>query len=435
MKPFAKNNLILVGAQWGDEGKGKIIDLLARKSDYIVRYQGGNNAGHTVCFGREKVVLHLIPSGILHPKKVCVIGNGVVIDLKALFEEIKMLSKHKISVTGRLFISDRAHIIFPYHRLMDQLKEDTKGSKGKIGTTKKGIGPCYADKSNRIGIRVVDLMNPKVFRERLKMILTEKNEMLDKIYNHPPFSFDEIHGQYCRYRKQIAPYIRNTSVLLDEASRKGKRILFEGAQGTLLDVDYGTYPYVTSSNASAGGAIIGTGMSPARITEVIGVVKAYTTRVGEGPFPTEFPPDLMKHIREKGEEYGATTGRPRRCGWFDALVVRHSVLVNGLGKIVVMKLDVLDDLAKIKICVGYQFQGKRYQHFPSDIEVLEKATPIYEEHPGWQESTQSVRRWRDLPINAKKYLKRLETLLQVPISIVSVGSERLQTIYVNGQFQ
>lgn len=434
MNKFAKHNYILVGAQWGDEGKGKIIDLLARKSDFIVRYQGGNNAGHTVCFGTEKVVLHLIPSGILHPKKICVIGNGVVIDLEALFEEIKMLSKHKVSVKGRLFISDRAHVIFPYHRVIDQLREDKKDGE-KIGTTKKGIGPCYADKSNRIGIRIVDLMNPRVFKDRLKLILTEKNEMLKKIFNYPPFSFDEIHTTYSKYRKVIAPYIRNTSILLDEASRKGKKILFEGAQGTLLDVDYGTYPFVTSSNASAGGAIVGTGMSPARITEVIGVVKAYTTRVGEGPFPTEFPPDLMKHIRQKGEEYGATTGRPRRCGWFDALVARHSVLVNGLGKVIVMKLDVLDDLPKIKICVGYQFEGKTYKHFPSDIEILEKAKPIYEEHPGWQESTQGVRRWKDLPVNAKKYLKRLEALLQTPISIVSVGSERLQTIYINGQYQ
>lgn len=434
MKPFSKYNTILVGAQWGDEGKGKIIDLLARKSDYIVRYQGGNNAGHTVCFGNEKVVLHLIPSGILHPKKICVIGNGVVIDLEALFQEIKMLADHKVSVKGRLFISDRAHLIFPYHRVLDQLREEHHSGE-KIGTTKKGIGPCYADKSNRIGIRVVDLMNPEVFKDRLKLILTEKNEMLEKIFNYPPFSFDEIHDTYSAYRKKIAPYIQNTSILLDEASRKKKRILFEGAQGTLLDVDYGTYPFVTSSNASAGGAIVGTGMSPARINDVIGVVKAYTTRVGEGPFPTEFPPDLLKHIREKGEEYGATTGRPRRCGWFDALVARHSVLVNGLGTVVVMKLDVLDDLPKIKICVGYRFNGKSYQHFPADIQVLEKAEPVYEEHPGWQCSTQSIRRWKDLPQNAKKYLKRLEELLQVPISIVSVGSDRLQTIYVNGQYQ
>ncbi|MBI4395358.1 MAG: adenylosuccinate synthase [Candidatus Omnitrophica bacterium] len=434
MRKNKNHNVVLVGAQWGDEGKGKIIDLLAQKSDYIVRYQGGNNAGHTVCFDNEKIVLHLIPSGILHPKKICVIGNGVVIDLEAFFEEIKMLAQNGVSVKGRLFVSDRAHVIFPYHKLIDQLREDEKGSK-KIGTTKKGIGPCYADKANRLGIRVVDLMNPHVFRERLKIVLAEKNLMLKKIFNHAPFSFDEIHRTYSRLRKRIAPYVRNTSLLLDQAARSGKKILFEGAQGTLLDVDYGTYPYVTSSNASAGGAIIGTGMSAARIDEVIGVVKAYTTRVGEGPFPTEFPPQLMAHIRERGEEYGATTGRPRRCGWFDALVTRHSVLVNGLSEIVVMKLDVLDDLPKIKICVAYKFRGRRYRDFPSDIEVLEGARPIYEEHPGWQSSTKFAKKWSELPPNARKYLKRLEQLLQVPISIVSVGSERSQTIFINGRYQ
>ena len=345
-----------------------------------------------------------------------------------------MLSERGISVRNRLFVSDRAHIIFPYHRILDQLREDHKGAE-KIGTTKKGIGPCYADKASRLGIRVVDLMNPRIFRERLRMVLAEKNAMLKKIFNHPPFSFEEMHRTYSRYRSKIAPFVQDTNLLLDQATRRGKRILFEGAQGTLLDVDYGTYPYVTSSNASAGGAIVGTGMSPARIDEVIGVVKAYTTRVGEGPFPTEFPPELMSHIRERGEEYGATTGRPRRCGWFDALVTRHSVLVNGLNKIVVMKLDVLDELPKIKICVAYRYRGKRYHHFPSDIEVLEGAEPIYEEHPGWLESTESIRRWRDVPRNAQKYLKRLESLLQVPISIVSVGSERSQTIFIDGSYR
>ena len=425
-------NVILIGAQWGDEGKGKIIDLLARDSDYIVRYQGGNNAGHTVCFGAEKVVLHLIPSGILHPRKICVIGNGVVIDLEAFFKEIKMLQHHHVSVKGRLFVSDRAHLILPYHRLIDQLREDRKGAK-KIGTTKKGIGPCYADKASRLGIRIADLINPRVFRDRLKVVLAEKNSMLKKIFGRPAFSFQEIHDVYVKYRKQIAPFVCDTSVLLDAALKKRKRILFEGAQGTLLDVDYGTYPYVTSSNASAGGAMTGTGMSPAQIDEVIGVVKAYTTRVGEGPFPTEFPPELMAHIRERGEEYGATTGRPRRCGWFDAVVVRHSVLVNGLSKIVVMKLDVLDDLPKLKIGVGYRFKGKRYHFFPADIETLEGAQPIYEEHSGWQTSTRKARRWEDLPLNARKYLKRIQTLLRVPISIVSVGSERLETIFLNGK--
>ncbi len=430
MKKSRGQNVILVGAQWGDEGKGKIIDLLARQSDLIVRYQGGNNAGHTVRFGSEKVVLHLIPSGILHPGKICVIGNGVVIDLGAFFEEIRMLSRKNVSVKGRLFVSDRAHIIFPYHRVIDELREERKGSE-KIGTTKKGIGPCYADKANRIGIRIADLMNPRIFRERLKRALDEKNAVFKNIFKYAPFSFETIHKAYSRYRTQIAPFVRNTSVLLDRAVKQKKRILFEGAQGTLLDVDHGTYPFVTSSSASAGGAIIGTGVSPARITEVIGVVKAYTTRVGEGPFPTEFPDSLMRHIRERGEEYGATTGRPRRCGWFDAVVGRHSVLVNGLSKIVVMKLDVLDGLPKIKICVGYRFRGRRLDFFPADMEVLEHAKPIYEERPGWMTSTSEVRKWRGLPLNAQKYLKRLQFLLGVPISIVSVGSERSQTIFLD----
>ena len=430
MKKSRGQNVILVGAQWGDEGKGKIIDLLARQSDLIVRYQGGNNAGHTVRFGSEKVVLHLIPSGILHPGKICVIGNGVVIDLEAFFEEIRMLSRKNVSVKGRLFVSDRAHIIFPYHRVIDELREERKGSE-KIGTTKKGIGPCYADKVNRIGIRIVDLMNAQVFRERFKKTLDEKNAILKNIFKYAPFSFETIHKTYSRYRTQIAPFVRNTSELLDRAVKQKKRILFEGAQGTLLDVDHGTYPFVTSSNASAGGAIIGTGVSPASITEVIGVVKAYTTRVGEGPFPTEFPDSLMRHIRERGEEYGATTGRPRRCGWFDAVIVRHSVLVNGLSKIVVMKLDVLDRLPEIKICVAYRFRSRRYDSFPADMEVLEHAKPIYEERPGWMTSTSEVRKWRALPLNAQKYLKRLQFLLGVPISIVSVGSERSQTIFLD----
>ncbi len=423
---------ILVGAQWGDEGKGKVIDLLTEQSDCIVRYQGGNNAGHTVRYGDKKFVLHLLPSGILHPRKICVIGNGVVIDLEALFQEIEMLRQNRISITGRLFISERAHIIFPYHPKLDQLREEKKG-RGKIGTTKKGIGPCYADKASRLGIRIVDLMNPRVFRDRLKQVLDEKNLIFDRIYGAPPFSFDEIHRKFSAYRKQIRPLIANTNLMLERAFRSKKRILFEGAQGTHLDVDHGTYPYVTSSNASAGGAITGTGISPAHINEVIGVVKAYTTRVGEGPFPTEFPAELMSKIRELGEEFGATTGRPRRCGWFDALLARHSVLVNGIRRVAVTKLDVLDTLPRIKICVGYRFNGKVYRDFPADSEVLAKAKPVYEEHPGWEKSTAGMRRWDDLPNNAKKYLKRLEQLMGVQIAIVSVGSERLQTIYVHGK--
>ncbi|PIQ87571.1 MAG: adenylosuccinate synthase [Candidatus Omnitrophica bacterium CG11_big_fil_rev_8_21_14_0_20_45_26] len=423
------SNVILVGAQWGDEGKGKMIDLLARKSDVIVRYQGGNNAGHTVKFSNKTFILHIIPSGILHPGKVCVIGNGVVIDPKALQEELEMLRRNQINFHNRLLISEQAHLIMPYHRLIDEYLERAKG-KGKIGTTKKGIGPCYADKVARLGIRVIDLLNDRVFRQRLRLVLTEKNLLLKKIFREQILSYEKIYKTYTQYRSLLKPYVRNTSIYLDEAYRRHKKVLFEGAQGTLLDVDHGTYPYVTSSNASAGGALTGTGVSPARIDRVIGVMKAYTTRVGEGPFPTEFTTSLMEIIRKKGEEYGATTGRPRRCGWFDAVIGRYSVLVNGLGELAIMKLDVLDELPEIKICVAYRYKGKTYEYFPSDIEVIEHGTPVYEALPGWQTPTTHIRKYSALPKNAKKYLKRIETILKTPISVVSVGSSRVQTIFV-----
>jgi len=423
------SSTILVGAQWGDEGKGKMIDLLARKSHYIVRYQGGNNAGHTVKFSNKKFVLHVIPSGILHRGKICVIGNGVVLDPQALLDEIQMLKRNGVHVKNRLFISEQAHLIMPYHRLIDEYLERAKG-KGKIGTTKKGIGPCYSDKVARLGIRVVDFMNDKIFRERLRLILKEKNILLKRVFREKSLSYHSIYKTYSRYRKWLKPLVCNTSLLLDQAYRKNKKVLFEGAQGTLLDVDYGTYPYVTSSNASAGGAMTGTGVSPARISHVVGVMKAYTTRVGEGPFPTEFSSRLMDHVRRKGEEFGATTGRPRRCGWFDAVIGRYAVLVNGLSEIAVMKLDVLDELPEIKICVAYRYKGKNYQYFPADAEILEKGKTVYETLPGWQESTEHVRRFKDLPRNAKRYLKRLESLLKTPITIVSVGSKRSQTIFV-----
>ncbi len=423
------SNVILIGSQWGDEGKGKIIDILAEKSDYIVRYQGGNNAGHTVKFADKKFVLHIIPSGILHPSKKCVIGNGVVVDPAALQEEVEMLKKRGVSVKNRLFLSEQAHLIMPYHRLVDEHQERVNG-KGKIGTTKKGIGPCYADKAARLGIRIVDLMNDRVFKERLRLVLGEKNKILKRIYNEKELSYQSLYKTYSRYRSFLKPFICNTSLLLDKAHQKRKHVLFEGAQGTFLDVDHGTYPYVTSSNASAGGAITGSGVSPARIDYVIGVVKAYTTRVGEGPFPTEFSSVLMEHVRRRGEEYGSTTGRPRRCGWFDAVIARHSILVNGLSKLAVMKLDVLDDLPEVKICVAYRYKGKIYRHFPYDIEVLENAEPVYETLPGWKCPIEKTKRYRDLPKNAKKYLERLEKLLKTKITIVSVGPHRSQTIFV-----
>jgi len=421
-------NTILIGAQWGDEGKGKIIDLLSRQSDYIVRYQGGANAGHTVKFGGKEYILHLIPSGILHRGKKCVIGNGVVIDPEALFKEIDTLKKSGIEVNGRLFISAQAHLIMPYHKLIDRLQEECQN--GKIGTTKRGIGPCYADKMARLGLRVSDLLDPELFRDRLAYILEEKNKILTKIYGHNGLDFKEIHDTYSSYARRLKPFIADTIQLLNHAADSKKRILFEGAQGTLLDVDHGTYPYVTSSNSTAGGAMTGTGVAPTHIERILGVVKAYTTRVGEGPFPTEFEPELMDKVRNKGEEFGATTGRPRRCGWFDAVVGRHSVMVNGLDTLAVMKLDVLDELSRIKIATGYKYGGKIFRAFPSNIRILERCVPVYEEHPGWQTDLSGIRRYRDLPVNARKYLERLSALLKTPISIISVGSQRNQTIFV-----
>ncbi len=415
---------VVIGAQWGDEGKGKVIDIFSAKMDFIARYQGGNNAGHTVVIGNDSFILHLIPSGILHKGKICIIGNGVVIDPKALLEEIKMLEDKGIRVDGRLFISEEAHVIFPYHKLLDELKEEKKK---KIGTTKKGIGPCYADKVARSGIRVIDLMEADTLKEKLRNNLEEKNAILTKIYGAKPFAFDNLYAEYIDHGRQIKKYVCNTKVILNNAIEKRKRVLFEGAQGTLLDVDYGTYPFVTSSNSTAGGASTGTGVGPGKIDKVIGVVKAYTTRVGEGPFPTEFSKDLMQRIRTKGKEFGATTGRPRRCGWFDSVVVRHSVLVNGIDEIVVTKLDVLDDLDSIKLCTSYKFEGKTYTEFPASIKVLGSCQPVYEELPGWKADTTRITSYAKLPRNARNYLKRLQELVKTKITLVSVGSERSQT--------
>lgn len=423
-------NCILIGAQWGDEGKGKMIDLLAQKCDIVARFQGGNNAGHTVKINDRKYVLHLIPSGILNPGKVCVIGNGVVLDPEAFFEEVAMLQKNKTSVRGRLFVSNQAHVIFPYHRLIDKLKEERGQGTAKIGTTKRGIGPCYADKVARSGIRVADLMNPRYFRERLESVLAERNLILKRIYQHPGIPFREIYQKYCEWGKRLKPFVRDTALYLYEAAQKKKEILFEGAQGTFLDVDHGTYPFVTSSNASVGGAITGTGVPPTLIDRAIGVVKAYTTRVGEGPFPTQFESKLMEYIQKKGEEFGSTTGRPRRCGWFDAVIARHASRINGFDELAVMKLDVLSGVKKIKIGVAYRCGGKTYKNYPADTPILEKCSVIYEEHPGWEEDLTKVKRWKDLPKNARRYVKRLEVLVGVPIKVISVGSERKETIFL-----
>ncbi len=418
------SNSVIVGAQWGDEGKGKVIDIFAAKADYIVRYQGGNNAGHTVVIGKDSFILHLIPSGILHKNKICVIGNGVVIDPRALLEEIAMLEERGIKVDSRLFISEEAHVILPYHKLLDELKEQKKK---KIGTTKKGIGPCYSDKVARSGIRVIDLLEEDTLKDKLRSNLEEKNSVLAKIYGAEGFNLASMYKEYLDYGKKISKYVCNTKRLLNDAIKNKKRILFEGAQGTLLDVDYGTYPFVTSSNSTAGGASIGTGVGPNKINKVIGVVKAYTTRVGEGPFPTEFNDSLMEKIRQKGKEFGATTGRPRRCGWFDGVVVNHAVMVNGLDELVVTKLDVLDELDTLKICTGYKFGGKIYNDFPASIKTLTQCRPMYEELPGWRKDTTGITSYAKLPTNAKRYLKRIQELVKTKIVLISVGSERNQT--------
>lgn len=420
-------NIVLVGAQWGDEGKGKIIDILSGKSDIIIRFQGGNNAGHTVVIDDEEFILHLIPSGILHKGKICVIGNGVVVDPEALLNEIDTLKKRGVAVDDSLLISDQVHIIFPYHRLLDELREKKKG-KTKIGTTKRGIGPCYADKASRCGIRLTELLNPEEFREKLKFNMDEKNAILSTLYGHKGFSLGEIYERYLKYGKKIEKYIQNIPLFLNRAIAKGKSLLFEGAQGTLLDIDHGTYPFVTSSNATAGGACIGSGISPIKIDKVIGVAKAYTTRVGEGPFPTEFELELMKRIREKGKEFGATTGRPRRCGWLDAVILRHAVMINGLTELVLTKLDVLDDTDPIKVCVGYKCGDDVFKDFPSNMETLTKCKPIYEELPGWKEDTSSITKYRQLPVKARKYITYISRFLKKRITMISVGSERSQTL-------
>ncbi|MDD5487592.1 MAG: adenylosuccinate synthase [Candidatus Omnitrophica bacterium] len=418
---------VLVGAQWGDEGKGKVIDILTEDVQYIVRYQGGNNAGHTVVIGDNKYILHLIPSGILHDGKICVIGHGVVVDPKALLAEIELLHKQGIDVDGRLKVSDKAHVILPYHIKIDELREKKK-KKGKIGTTKKGIGPCYADKVTRIGIRMGDLFDVKYFKKQLKENLEEKSETLKGLTGFKGFSVEDILEEYTGYAKRLAEYVCDSTTLLNNALEEDNSILFEGAQGTFLDVDYGTYPYVTSSNATAGGACTGGGIGPSRIDRVVGVVKAYTTRVGEGPFPTEFGPELMQKIREKGGEFGATTGRARRCGWFDSVLVRNSVMINGIDDVVITKLDVLDELDTINICTAYRYKGKIYKEIPGIPGFLENCEPVYEEHPGWKKDTSTLTSCDDLPENARKYLDRIKELIRTNIMLVSVGKSRKQTL-------
>lgn len=422
-------NLVVVGAQWGDEGKGKVIDVLAEDADLIIRYQGGNNAGHTVIADGQEFIFHLIPSGLLHPGKVGLIGNGVVLDPQAFLEEAQRLRARGIDVTRAVKVSDQAHLIFPYHKRLDVLEEGARTG-GRIGTTGRGIGPCYVDKAARAGIRVADLFDEAVFAEKLTQTLQEKNRLLEALYHEKPFEFQPLFDQYRRHAEMLRPHVVNGVRFLHEAIQQKKRLLFEGAQGTLLDLDHGTYPYVTSSSATAGGACTGAGVPPTCIDRVIGIAKAYTTRVGEGPFPTEFPPALMEQIRTKGKEFGATTGRPRRCGWFDAVIVRHAVWVNGCDSIAVTKLDVLDDMPTIQVCVGYRVDGSRLEELPSDAARLSRCAPIYESLPGWQCETGDAERFEDLPPAAQAYLRRLEALVTVPICLISTGSKREQAFKV-----
>lgn len=420
-------NTCLVGLQWGDEGKGKIIDILTEAFDIIVRYQGGSNAGHTVVINNEKFVLHLIPSGILRKNKYCVIGNGVVLDPRQLLEEIAELRQKNIEVGDNLRVSETAHVVLPYHKKLDELSENEKGDE-KIGTTKRGIGPCYADKMARNGIRVSDLFSGEYFKERLKKIVEDKNRIFVRLYDADPLSWKEIYDEYRGYAEQIKPFVCNTIAFMEDAIKSRKKILFEGAQGALLDVDFGTYPFVTSSSVIAGGAAVGTGVSPRQIHKVLGVVKSYTTRVGSGPFPSELDGELGEHLRRKGGEYGATTGRPRRCGWFDAVAVKHAITVNGAESAILTKLDVLDEQKTIQICVGYTFGDKVYNRFPADLAALPKCQPVYKELPGWQKDTSQVRNKKDIPAQAKNYISTLEEILGIKMEMLSVGPDRGQVV-------
>lgn len=427
-------NIAVIGAQWGDEGKGKVVDLFSQNADIVVRFQGGNNAGHTLVVDGEKTVLHLIPSGALHPNKLCVIGNGVVVDPEVLLEEIRGLKQRGHLLDDSLLrVSEEAHLIMPYHKSIDQARERLRG-KGKIGTTGRGIGPAYEDKVARIGIRFIDLLEEETFREKLRYNIEEKNIYLKAILKEKTLNFRETHDTYCGYRERLKRYVTNTALLLDREIKAGKRVLFEGAQGTLLDVDHGTYPFVTSSNTVIGGVCAGAGVGPQNIHQIIGISKAYTTRVGSGPFPTEIKGPEGEKLKQDGDEFGATTGRPRRCGWFDAVGVRHAVRVNGMNGIALTKLDVLTGFKKIKICTAYRYEGETYQEFSASQRVLERAEPVWEEMDGWDSPLSEARKLSDLPINAKRYIQRLEEILETDMVLVSVGPGREQTITIKDLF-
>lgn len=418
--------LVLLGAQWGDEGKGKITDYLAERADYVVRYQGGNNAGHTVVVNGEEFKLRLIPSGIISGHATCVIANGVVVDLKVLIKEMEYLKAKGVDVS-RLLISDRCHLIMPYHIKQDECEELAKGA-NKIGTTKNGIGPCYMDKCARIGLRMGDIVDPEYFLERLKNAVAIKNDLLGKLYGIEPFDAEEIAKEYLALAEQIKGQITDTSFLLDEALKNGKKVCFEGAQGTLLDIDHGTYPFVTSSNPNAGAACVGAGVGPQHINSVLGIIKSYTTRVGAGPFPSEQDNEIGVELQTRGHEFGTVTGRTRRCGWLDLALVNYSIRINGITELALMKLDILDTLPEIQICTGYRLRGEEIKYFPGRLDDLELVEPIYETVPGWECDTTSCTSYDELPEAAKAFVARVETLTGVPVKIVAVGPGREQTI-------
>lgn len=419
------STVVVVGTQWGDEGKGKITDYLAESADVVARYQGGNNAGHTILIDGKKFKLSLIPSGVFYKDKTCVIGNGMVVNPAALLEEIQYIHDNGFS-TDNLVISDRAHVIMPYHMVLDALEEDRKGP-NKIGTTRKGIGPCYMDKAARNGIRIADLMDAEEFELKLRHLMKEKNQVISQVYGGEELNVEEVLKQYLEYAEQIRPYVRDTSVILNDAIDADKKVLFEGAQGVMLDIDQGTYPFVTSSNPSAGGVCIGSGVGPSKIQQVIGVAKSYTTRVGDGPFPTELNNEIGDYIREKGHEYGTVTGRARRVGWFDSVVVRHARRVSGITGLSLNSLDVLCGLETVKICTAYKYRGEEITHYPASLKMLAECEAVYEELPGWSEDISGAKTLEDLPENTRRYVQRVSELTGIPIAIFSVGRNREQT--------
>jgi len=419
--------IAVIGAQWGDEGKGKVVDLLAQEASLVVRFSGGDNAGHTVVNPCGEFRLHLVPSGIFSPHTVCIIGNGVVINPSVLIGEMDQLDRCGVATT-RLFISDRANLIMPYHLLLDGLEEESRGGKA-LGTTRKGIGPAFADKVARLGIRAGDLLDKDMLLERLRSVLDYKNTILTKVYGVSPLLLDEVYSQYCQYGERLAPHIRETVVMLEEALKRDELVLLEGAQGALLDPDFGTYPYTTSSSPLAGGGCLGAGLGPTRINRVVGVFKAYCTRVGSGPMPTELKDETGDLIRERAHEYGTTTGRPRRCGWFDAVAARLSNQINGFTGAAITRLDILDVFPRLKICIGYKLDGRTIDYFPANVAVVERCQPIYEEVAGWQTPTSDMRQYEQLPLEARQYIARLEELISCPVNLISVGKAREQTIH------